>query len=263
MGLEKGRPAASGLPEMPRAYLGKKTLLVSILPGCTFYRFIRQLKDVFYGKFRRGTPAGKLTRNAGPRHVKRYRGRMNFIRGRTGFSRAKRGKYSMQKEEIRLSGFALPWRADAAFPSFLFFGSLVRLSYGKGHDETSCLFMCGFLRLLFLSGCDRAPSSGEKRAAPSAEREKPSAVRKEAEIWRERLTLLWPAPAARRKNGSEHVKALNDVAALYAEGLQNGWVHPLDVRAWCDSVAETGSGYSGKRSLAPCSCMGRESSVMP
>jgi hypothetical protein len=26
----------------------------------------------------------------------------------------------MQKEEIRLSGFALPWRADAAFPSFLF-----------------------------------------------------------------------------------------------------------------------------------------------
>ena len=42
------------------------------------------------------------------------------------------------------------------------------------------------------------------------------------------------------------VKALNDVAALYAEGLQNGWVHPLDVRAWCDYVAETGYGYSGE-----------------
>lgn len=47
--------------------------------------------------------------------------------------------------------------------------------------------MCGFLRFLFLCGCDRAPSSGEKRAASSAEREKPSAVRKEAETWRERL----------------------------------------------------------------------------
>lgn len=42
------------------------------------------------------------------------------------------------------------------------------------------------------------------------------------------------------------MKTLNDVAALYAEGLQNGWAHPLDVRSWCDSVAETGSGYSGE-----------------
>ncbi|KAA4220386.1 hypothetical protein F3D15_25095, partial [Bacteroides ovatus] len=98
----------------------------------------------------------------------------------------------------------------------------------------------------FLSGCDRAPSSGEKRAAPSAEREKPSAVRKEAEIWRERLDAAVAGAGREKENGSEHVKALNDVAALYAEGLQNGWVHPLDVRAWCDSVAETGSGYSGE-----------------
>ena len=29
------------------------------------------------------------------------------------------------------------------------------------------------------------------------------------------------------------MKTLNDVAALYAEGLQNGWAHPLDVRSWC------------------------------
>ena len=97
----------------------------------------------------------------------------------------------------------------------------------------------------FLCGCDRAPSSGEKRAASSAEREKPSAVRKEAETWRERLDAAVAGSVREKENGSEHVKALNDVAALYAEGLQNGWVHPLDVRAWCDSVAETGSGYSG------------------
>lgn len=41
----------------------------------------------------------------------------------------------------------------------------------------------------FLCGCDRAPSSGEKRAASSVEREKPSAVRKEVETWRERLDV--------------------------------------------------------------------------
>lgn len=98
----------------------------------------------------------------------------------------------------------------------------------------------------FLCGCDRAPSSGEKRAASSAEREKPSAVRKEAETWRERLDAAVAGSVREKENGSEHVKALNDVAALYAEGLQNGWVHPLDVRAWCDSVAEAGSGYSGE-----------------
>ena len=98
----------------------------------------------------------------------------------------------------------------------------------------------------FLSGCDRAPSSGEKRASSAAEREKPSAVRKEAETWRARLDAAVAGAVREKENGSEHVKALNDVAALYAEGLQNGWVHPLDVRAWCDSVAETGSGYSGE-----------------
>lgn len=77
-------------------------------------------------------------------------------------------------------------------------------------------------------------------------REKPSAVRKEAETWRERLDAAVAGSVREKENGSEHVKALNDVAALYAEGLQNGWVHPLDVRAWCDSVAEAGSGYSGE-----------------
>ena len=92
-------------------------------------------------------------------------------------------------------------------------------------------------------------NGGEGKSLPrpiTAEREKPSAVRKEAEIWRERLDAAVAGAGREKENGSEHVKALNAVAALYAEGLQNGWVHPLDVRAWCDSVAETGSGYSGE-----------------
>lgn len=100
--------------------------------------------------------------------------------------------------------------------------------------------------LLFVCGCDRTSSSGEKRATPSAEGEKTSAERKEAETWRERLNAALACAVREKGNGDEHVKALNDVAALYAEGLQNGWVHPLDVRSWCDSVAETGSGYSGE-----------------
>ena len=60
----------------------------------------------------------------------------------------------------------------------------------------------------FLSGCDRAPSSGEKRAAPSAEREKPSAVRKEAEIWRERLDAAVAGAGREKENGSEHIAPL-------------------------------------------------------
>lgn len=115
----------------------------------------------------------------------------------------------------------------------------------------------------FLSGCDRAPSSGEKQAAPSAEREKPSAVRKEAEIWRERLDAAVAGAGREKENGSEHVKALNDVAALYAEGLQNGWFIRWTcvpgVIPWRRPVP----GTPGKRLSAPCSCMGRESSVMP
>lgn len=99
---------------------------------------------------------------------------------------------------------------------------------------------------LFWCGCDRQPSSG-KQPSSAGEPEEPAAERAEkgeAAAWKERLEA---ASAAREKgNDKEHVKALNDVAALYAEGLQNGWAHPLDVRSWCDSVAETGSGYSGE-----------------
>lgn len=45
--------------EVPRAYLGEENALGVYFARVYFYRFIRQLKDVFYGKFRRGTPAGK------------------------------------------------------------------------------------------------------------------------------------------------------------------------------------------------------------
>ena len=69
-----------------------------------------------------------------------------------------------------------------------------------------------FSAFFFLCGCDRTPSSGEKRAASSAEREKPSAVRKEAETWRERLDAAVAGSVREKENGSEHVKALNDVA---------------------------------------------------
>ena len=119
----------------------------------------------------------------------------------------------MQKEEIRLSGFALPWRADAAFPSFLFLAAwwgclMVRVMMKQVVSLCAASFA-----FFFLSGCDRAPSSGEKRASSAAEREKPSAVRKEAETWRARLDAAVAGAVREKENGSEHVKALNDVAA--------------------------------------------------
>ena len=99
---------------------------------------------------------------------------------------------------------------------------------------------------LLWCGCDRKPAAGEKQAAPSGKREEPAEEKGEAAAWRERLDAASAKAAREKGNDREHVKTLNDVAALYAEGLQNGWAHPLDVRSWCDSVAETGSGYSGE-----------------
>ncbi len=116
---------------------------------------------------------------------------------------------------------------------------------------------------LLWCGCDRKPAAGEKQAAPSGKREEPAEEKGEAAAWRERLDAASAKAAREKGNDREHVKTLNDVAALYAEGLQNGWAHPLDVRSWCDSVAETGSGYSGRRLSAPCSCTEPASSVMP
>lgn len=99
---------------------------------------------------------------------------------------------------------------------------------------------------MFWCGCDRKPAGGEKRSSLSGEREQPSAEKDEAGKWKDRLQAA--SAEAERQKGDEkkRLEALNEVASLYAEGLQNGWVHPLDVRSWCDSVAETGSGYSGE-----------------
>lgn len=111
--------------------------------------------------------------------------------------------------------------------------------------KTAALCVAASASLLWC-GCDRKPAAGEKQAAPSGKREEPAAEKGEAAAWRERLDAAFAKAAREKGNDKEHVKTLNDVAALYAEGLQNGWAHPLDVRSWCDSVAETGSGYSGE-----------------
>lgn len=98
----------------------------------------------------------------------------------------------------------------------------------------------------FWCGCDNQPSGAGKQASSSAEPEKVAQETGEAAQWKERLQAA--AVNAERVKGDEkkQVEALNEMAALYAEGLQNGWAHPLDVRSWCDSVAQTGAGYSGE-----------------
>ncbi len=117
-----------------------------------------------------------------------------------------------------------------------------------------------FFASLLWCGCERKPSfwekrdasagareeaAAEKRDAPAGEQEESSAEKRDAEAWRERLNAA--AGVARKKgNDKELVKSLNDVAALYAEGLQNDWIHPLEVHSWCDTVAESGAGYSGE-----------------
>lgn len=75
---------------------------------------------------------------------------------------------------------------------------------------------------LLWCGCDRKPAAGEKQAAPAGKREEPAEEKGEAAAWRERLDAASAKAAREKGNDREHVKTLNDVAALYAEGLQNG-----------------------------------------
>lgn len=59
MGLEKGGLPLQGFRRCAARVFGEENAFGIYFAGMYFYRFIRQLKDVFYGKFRRGTPAGK------------------------------------------------------------------------------------------------------------------------------------------------------------------------------------------------------------
>lgn len=158
----------------------------------------------------------------------------------------------MIKEKIpflrRMTAFCAFSCAGGGISVISLLGTPVRLSYGDGHDEKIVAGCVAASVSLLWCGCDRKAASGEKQGAPAGEREEPAAEKAEkgeAGRWKDRLDAA-SAASHKKGNDKEQVKALNDVAALYAEGLQNGWAHPLDVRAWCDSVAEAGSGYSGE-----------------
>ena len=130
----------------------------------------------------------------------------------------------------------------AAFPSFLFLAAPCGCPMVMRMMKKIAVLCVAASASLLWCGCDRKPAAGEKQAAPAGKREEPAEEKGEAAAWRERLDAASAKAAREKGNDREHVKTLNDVAALYAEGLQNGWAHPLDVRSWCDSVAETGSG---------------------
>lgn len=100
---------------------------------------------------------------------------------------------------------------------------------------------------VFLCSCDRVQPSEDKHLDLSKARERQDKVPMDKSgQWYTRLKTAMDMADREKRHEQNYLKALNDVAALYAEGLQNGLVHKLDVRSWCDSVAETGSGYSGE-----------------
>ena len=103
---------------------------------------------------------------------------------------------------------------------------------------------------VFWCGCENKPSGGEKepvRSEKNGEKQaESSADTGKSGIWKNRLQAASAEAERARGDDKKHVEALNELASLYAEGLQNGWVHPLDVRSWCESVAESGAGYSGE-----------------
>lgn len=92
-------------------------------------------------------------------------------------------------------------------------------------------------------GCEKAPSEGGKKAGMSPSEAAPAG---EEQSWKNRLQTALKGVEEAKGDALKHVDALNEVAALYAEGMQKGWAHRLDVRGWCDSVAESGAGYSGE-----------------
>lgn len=107
--------------EVPRAYLGKKNTLGIYFARVYFHRFIRQLKNVFYGKFRCGTPAGKTSQERQAQACQEIQGRKRIS------SEVELVSVEQKEENIqckkRESGYPASLfhsDADAAFPSFLF-----------------------------------------------------------------------------------------------------------------------------------------------
>lgn len=100
------------------------------------------------------------------------------------------------------------------------------------------------------SGCDQQPSGGKRGGGSDAGRDvEAKAEQTPKRQWQERLQAAAARAARAKDDDKQRVEALNEEATLYAEGLQKGWVHPLDVRAWCDAAAAAGAGYSGETVL--------------
>lgn len=95
-------------------------------------------------------------------------------------------------------------------------------------------------------GCESKPSRSEKNPSPSGVAQRVSSETAEMPAWKERLRTAAAEAERQRDDEKKQVEALNKIASLQAEGLQNGWAHPLEVRSWCASAAETGAGYSGE-----------------
>ncbi len=68
--------------------------------------------------------------------------------------------------------------------------------------------------------------------------------------WEHRLNPALEKITSTRNDKKAHALALGEVAQLYAEGLEKNWVHLLDVRHWCNEMAEQGTGYNGEAAIA-------------
>ncbi len=98
----------------------------------------------------------------------------------------------------------------------------------------------GLSALTLWSGCERA---GDEKKRPQPVTESKDAA---AEAWRNRLKAAKNEAARWQADEKKYIEALNNVAALYAQGAQQGRVHHLEARSWCAEVAASGAGYSGE-----------------
>ncbi len=76
--FQAGSLKADGLNNLTDIFSSAFVLLGIYFARVHFHRFIRQLKNVFYGKFRCGTPAGKTSQERQAQACQEIQGRNEF-----------------------------------------------------------------------------------------------------------------------------------------------------------------------------------------
>lgn len=97
---------------------------------------------------------------------------------------------------------------------------------------------------------DLVKSHGSTSSHSNTELSQPTKVDENKQNWERRLKTAQEKLASTKDDKKAQALALGEVAQIYAEGVENNWVHLLEVRHWCNEMAEQGTGYNGEAAIA-------------